>query len=447
MFMQAIRRKRCPSLVLLTLAMTAAPVWAQSPPASRSDNIQLLDILLRNGVLTQAQYDQLVAQQAHGQQAAAAQQAPATSQAKALPVIASKDRNLTMKIGGRFRLNAAAFDNDKNHNGNGQEIRRARFDISGQVYQDWNYMVSVDFASSDHIKNAYFTYTGFNNTDLILGYFKPMYSLEYQDSNKGMEFSERSLLGDSFDIDKRIGVGVLRHVTNDTSEYTAGVGVFGQTVPADTEDQGDSGYGVDARATYAFVHTDDRLLHLGGSAEWRKPGDGEGVRLATRPDLHLANQMVDTAAIDGADGYYKLGVEGATVFGPLAMEAEYMQEQVRRDHGQPGLGFSGWYMQASYFLTADSRAAAYDQGAFGNIAPNGENGAWQLAMRYDELDLTDRQIIGGRESNLSAAVNWYVNRYLRFSLNYIKVLKLDRPGSLYDGDKPGMAQASLWLAW
>ncbi len=445
----------------LALALASAPAWAQAQQAPVADsNLQLLDILLKNGALTQAQYDQLVQQQTEKDKAQQAEKdkaaldaassataAPEAKAAKISPVITGKDSNLTMKIGGRFLVTAATFQNDKNHNNDGDEIRRARFDISGNIYTNWQYMVSVDFADSDApIKNAYVTYTGMKNTDVILGYFKPDYSLQYQESdNKAAEFSERAMT-DAFDTDKRIGVGLFRHVTHGTSEYTASIGLFGEAFPSDGG-KADGGYSVNGRATYAFVHTDDRLLHIGASAEWRKPGDLEETSIAISPGLHLANKMLNTGDIANVDDTFKLGAEGTAVYGPLAFEAEYMQENIQRNAGFSKLGFNAWYVEASYFLTDDSRAGAYEQGTFGSIKPRGDKGAWQLALRYDEMDLNDVDIVGGSESNVQAGVNYYVNRYLRFSLDYIKVVKMYRPGNIYDGDKPGMAAASLWLAW
>lgn len=44
-------------------------------------------------------------------------------------------------------------------------------------------------------------------------------------------------------------------------------------------------------------------------------------------------------------------------------------------------------------------------------------------------------------------MNWYVNRYLRFSVNYIKVLELDRPGDLHSHDKPSIVASRMWIGF
>ena len=49
-------------------------------------------------------------------------------------------------------------------------------------------------------------------------------------------------------------------------------------------------------------------------------------------------------------------------------------------------------------------------GNFGGI--NLENGqsAWQVAARYSSINLNDKDIKGGKEDNMSAAVHWYFNQ-------------------------------------
>ncbi|MEK7793814.1 MAG: porin, partial [Candidatus Hydrogenedentota bacterium] len=59
-------------------------------------------------------------------------------------------------------------------------------------------------------------------------------------------------------------------------------------------------------------------------------------------------------------------------------------------------------------------------------------GAWELAVRYSQLDLTDHFLLGGQEDNFSAGVNWYLNPNMRIMLNYLHAT-IDR-SPLYDDD-------------
>jgi hypothetical protein len=47
-------------------------------------------------------------------------------------------------------------------------------------------------------------------------------------------------------------------------------------------------------------------------------------------------------------------------------------------------------------------------------------------MRLSHLDLTDKGIEGGRLTDLTVGLNWYMTTYLRFTSNYIHAF-LDNP--------------------
>jgi phosphate-selective porin OprO/OprP len=63
-------------------------------------------------------------------------------------------------------------------------------------------------------------------------------------------------------------------------------------------------------------------------------------------------------------------------------------------------------------------------------------GAFELALRASYVDLTDRNVIGGKEKNLSIGLNWYLNQHVRLMSNLVKLMEVDRPGSEHDGLDP-----------
>ena len=63
----------------------------------------------------------------------------------------------------------------------------------------------------------------------------------------------------------------------------------------------------------------------------------------------------------------------------------------------------------------------YKNGKFIRPVIKSDAGAWELAVRFSNLDLNDKDIQGGEEDNLSLAVNWYSSDHWRVMGNLIKV--------------------------
>jgi len=157
------------------------------------------------------------------------------------------------------------------------------------------------------------------------------------------------------------------------------------------------------------------------------------VRYRARPESHVtAARFIDTGAagITNANNAVIYQPELALVFGSFHMQGEYQWLNVERGNGSPTLNFHGWYAQAGWFLTGEVRRYLIrdtpDSATFGRVRPrnnlgDGGFGAFEIAARYSGLDLSDRDVRGGTERNITLGLNWYVNPYMRFMFNYIRV--------------------------
>ena len=105
--------------------------------------------------------------------------------------------------------------------------------------------------------------------------------------------------------------------------------------------------------------------------------------------------------------------------------------------------YNGWYVDASWYLTGETRTYEADTGEFGRPKVKhpvlwgqggGGWGAWQIAGRYDVINLSDKNntLVGfaGNTANALQActfcgdqetwligVNWWMNDYTRMALN------------------------------
>jgi len=351
--------------------------------------------------------------------------------------VKSSDKEFAAKIGGRIQVDSAWYDEDEPAEmGNGTEFRRARLYIQGHMFNDWGYKLQYDFTGSEKgggIRDGFITYNGFEHVQLKVGNFKDPFMLQEQTSSKYITFTERSLL-DAFATGRHIGfMALTKH-----KHWTAAAGFFGDS--ASTAEKGkDEGWSVSGRITFAPINEKTRVVHLGVASDYREIGDEGGVRYKQQPETHISGtNIVDTGVIEFADNALKVGAEFAAVGGAFSVQSEYIWSRVDRNEGEKDLDFDGWYAQAGYFITGESRN--YKHGKFGGVSPKsvvgrGGYGAWQLAARYSSIDLDE---IGGEADSVTVGINWFPTSTLRFSGNYVNVL--DVKGGSHHGEEPSLFQ-------
>lgn len=431
----------------------------------------LLKVMHENGQLSAEQYDMImaVAQEDEQQTISTTQaqtraivqeetQAIAKADTTSDVVISTKgklqfesaDKDFKLRLGGRIMLDGAVYNEDKTPLGNQAEVRRARLYMSGTLWRAWQFKTQFDFAGDKvSAKDVYLKYTGFKPATITVGHFKEPFSLEGSTSSRYVTFMERSLI-DIFSPVHSLGLGLNTNGSN----WSAAGGLFADGVD-DNEPTGiDESYALTGRFTYAPILAETNVLHFGASASHRELSEGNNsLKLGARPEAHTADQkLVSTGTLNNVDSINRYNLEAAWVQGPLSIQGQYMKFDVSRNTGLSDLSFDGYYVEGSWFLTGESRVYNHKKGVFGypkvkSIAGMGGIGAWQLALRFSSLDLTDGAVIGGEEQNLTAGLNWYATPNMRFTANYTKVLDVDRPGSIHDGDEPSLFQVRAQVHW
>jgi phosphate-selective porin OprO/OprP len=347
--------------------------------------------------------------------------------------LATLDGDFKLKIGGRLQTDWLwssddnAIKSDVGEQEDGVEIRRARLYFSGLIYGNVEYKLQFDFAGGQAaLKDAYLCLTDFPLGELWMGHFKEPFSLDELTSSKYITFLERAL-PNIFAPSRNTGF-MLHNVTSDERMTTA-IGVF-----RDTDDFGenvdDGGYNITGRVTALPIYENKgaNLLHLGAAYSYRNPDDT--IRYRQRPEAHLTDRFVDTGSFAG-DRVDLVGLEAAWVKGPLSLQGEYMLAKADRLGSGSDVKFDGYYIQASYFLTGEHRNYKTSEGAFSRIKPKknysaaGGPGAWEVKARYSGLDLSDKDITGGKLDNISAGLNWYLNPNTKIMWDYVHADKDD----------------------
>lgn len=417
------------------LALATALLSLSSVPAFAAEK-ELLDVLLGNGAITQAQYDELLKKE---ELSKADVEKVTVSLNKNGFRLKSADGDFEMKIGARLHAQASGHDGnvpDGDDANDGVELRRARMELSGRFYQDWLWAAEADFADNNvAVKDFWLGYRPVSGVSVYAGHQKQPYSLSLEMSSNDIPFIERGIDNDlnvPF-VDRAIG---LRTDLSGKHWFLA-AGVYGDSVEPNKDD--DEGVGVAARLVVAPILEETHVLHVGVRGAYREPSDSSASARVKDETTHMSNlNVVDTGTIADVESTTLVGGEAAWAYGPVSCYGEYSQALIDRDNGDD-LAFSSWHAAAALSLTGETMAAAYriDAGEFKRLTPAHDFsfpertwGAWELAARIASLDVNDEDIVGGEEKVLTTALNWYVNPSIRFMAEWSHILDTDRSNQL-----------------
>jgi phosphate-selective porin OprO and OprP len=363
----------------------------------------------------------------------------------------------SINVTGQLQIDSVTFNqSDVNKEAVGElenatGFRRARLGAFGELFETTEYRIEFDFAGNGRprfldnwiaIKDVPYL------KNMIVGHFFEPFSLERYTPNRFITFLERSSV-DVFAPARNTGMMIFGHNYDENVIWAFGVfrtnsDTFGDSVN-DSSDYAGTGH-----LTWLPYYDDEsngrELLHLGASFSMRYAGD-KVVRFRKRPenDLQAFEKrdfpvFADTGDI-AADSFMLMGVEAAWVHGPFSLQSEAVATRVNRLDG-PNPMFVGYYAMGSYFLTGENRSYArttilgrFREGIFQRITPNTNAfkgnvdqgmpagiGAWELAARWQYIDLNSQDIQGNRLGTLTLGVNWYLNPNTRVQFNYLRPL-------------------------
>ncbi len=444
------------SVILTTLSLVWALSFSPLSHAGSNDALmKLVDALEKNGTLD-SQTAAALREAAAGEASTDAKVSLKGGKLK----VQSHDGDFELKLNGRLMVDHAFYDSDAIEHADsddttrlrsGTEVRRARIAVGGKLWKHWKFKTQYEFAgdSNSHLRDAYLAWVPFKALQITVGHHQHPFSMQEQTSSKYISFLERSMV--NVLVPGR-GTGVsLQYVA---PMWRARAGAF-----LDTTDSGEgSNAGADEDPTWEIggrfnitpLHGKGQLVHLGVGLGYRMMEDGTSVRVRARPDSHVTGlRLIDSKNAGGisADDFFRYGFEGAFQHGPFAAMGEYIAINYNSDMDDTDdPTVRGFYAQAMYLLTGESRAYSRSSGAWKGVKPNsivgkGGIGAWELALRYSNLDLSDvttGDTHAGEQNNLSVGLNWYPTPTIALKADYTQVLDVD--GGKYDGADPNIFQ-------
>lgn len=274
---------------------------------------------------------------------------------------------------------------------------------------------------------------------LRVGQFKQPNSLEELSSTGSNDFIAKATATSTYAIGRRLGVGYELG----GQRWGVSASVFGDELTNGLAE----GNGQALRGWWLPHAEAGNTVHLGiNHARYDLPADT--LRLRARPNADLADvRLIDTGRLPGTDRLATTGVEALWLAGPWKLQAEYFTATGQRQ-ASADFDSHGGYASAVYNL--GGHAWSYSGGVpsppkAGSLA----GGLWQLGARYDQLDLDDGAVAGGRQQALTLGVNYWYGAHSKFALNWVKLRseRFDAATGSTLSDDPDILEARIQLHW
>ncbi|WP_157215053.1 porin [Flavisphingomonas formosensis] len=367
------------------------------------------------------------------------------------PTLSDVGGNFTFKPRGMLELDYAGYNSRAGgyQFNNGTQIRRGRFGFEGTAFRTFAYRVEAEYVNNAvNLLDAYIQYNGFKKLSITVGQQKAPYGLEANTSDAFNTFLERGMANVAFGAvgaERRVGATLAYS----TDHLYATVGIFGagEAVNRNATTPGET-YGFNGRVVWEPINDTNRLVHVGVSGYKVTDFAANSLTIGDRPNSRVDGGLITSVSITGtnpANGVQTgvknatfVGGEAAFVYGPFSVQGEYDHLTLNRfEAGNPNntnLHFNGFYVFGSFFLTGESRS--FRGGVVDRLKPfrdfnpqKGNWGAFEVALRYDKLNLTDHDLspLTREATSWTTALNWYLNGNVKFMFNWVRFKGLNSP--------------------
>ncbi|MBB4035637.1 phosphate-selective porin OprO/OprP [Dysgonomonas hofstadii] len=359
------------------------------------------------------------------------------------------DDKIKISSMGRIYFDGAAYIEDETELSNGVAIPDVRLGLKA-VYKKWDAKLDFGYANSKaSAKDIHLRYSFNKNSSIKLGHYGEMFGYESWESTSTVKFNGKTPSTAVFESGRRIGIVYSMW----QKKYWLAAGIYGDGDAINNTTQGDDGYAATGRLLYTPFKEDGKILHIGLSGTIRKAdangfdSDGKDNPRSLTYSSYFGTTSIDrnkplSATISDADYQAKYNAEILGSYGPVFLLGEYYHSNVKRKSALPTYKASGGYVMAGFLAIGDSYSYNSADGRMRLPKP----GSLEILARYDYIDLDDNNtgIYGGRMSDWSVGLNYYINKFVTVKGNYSNI-KLGNRSVIAAGETVHAIQARVMV--
>lgn len=321
-------------------------------------------------------------------------------------------------FGGQFAFDSA-YINEADKSYDSSDWRRVRIYHNGSFFDETLfYEGEYSFTGTEKYKDMY---VGYQNSLKALstkyrfkfGNIKIPFSLEGYTSSKYNTFMERSL-NDVFGENRKLGGEILLSTALGEGRVNLFGAVFSNSIDERLNDDA-SRPGYAGRLTYGYTFNKNHIVSFGGGLMSQDISAGTIKFKQESESAWILDKYVSVKVKD-IDTLTKQNMEALYINEGFSLQAEYSTASVNAL--KDNYLFDAYYVQGSYFIIGNGRRYNMGTSTLSKVKPN-RDGSVELAFRYSQLNLNDKDEHGGMQTDYNYGINWYISDELRLMLNYI----------------------------
>jgi phosphate-selective porin OprO and OprP len=359
--------------------------------------------------------------------------------------LSSPNHDYNIDFGGIIQGDGRFFTSGDDKNGGSTFfLNRVRPILTGSVAKYYNFNITPDFGQGKvTLQDAYLNITYWDYASLRTGKFKAPLDLERLQSDRDLEFSERSEIQNlvpnrdtGFDLHGRLFDGRLYYdaaLMNGVPNNTAA-----DTTDLDNNDGKDF---VGRIFATPFELTERPWLKNLGFGFAGSYGDERGSTTSVYKTYGMSTWFSYNKGVTASGLRARLEPQLYYYWGPFGLMAEYAQDShslnlfttsgsgafKRLINRTDTFTDTGYMVQGSYLLTGENTSYGWVKPYHFFDPRNGHWGGWELAARISNIAAQTRQFqLGFASSDVSAktatewalGINWYLNSNIKWQFDY-----------------------------
>lgn len=344
--------------------------------------------------------------------------------------INAQENKLTVNPTGRILIDGGWLNSNNDKLKSGVAIPDARLGVKAS-YGAYKAKVDVGFAYGKLSLKDIFVQRMFGDNNLLrMGYFVHQFGLQSCTSSSMKISMEEPESNEAFFNSRLIGAMYMHN--KEAFFGTLSVHVENEAIKKTTNETGKQGYGMMSRLVYRPFREDGAIFQVGISGAFETPRYNSNAEynhktfiLKTNFPSRIAKVTAQQAEIVDAKMLYKFTPELCAAYKRFGIESQYFYVNVQRK-AQPNFKASGAYvLLRGAIIGKDYKYSSWDAG----IATP-QPGTLECVLGYNYTNLSDHRagIIGGRQSDASITLNYYLNKYMIWRLHYSYTHVDDRKG-------------------